>query len=324
MANNKIDLGITLYSLTFDYITGVLDLEGCLRRAKEMGYNGIELVASMMVPEYPYPSEEWMAEFSALLKKYDLEPICYSGYIDLGLRSDRDLTDEEKLQFTINDMVYASKMGFKIMRSQYSLGVELMERLIPLAKKLKVILAVELHHPHNPTLPLWQDYLKLFREKGEGWLGVVPDFGIFQERPHKLFLDQALERGFRADMLEQVLALHASGADMAAVKALPLVGEEPAIVEEIYDSFHPVNLEYLDMVIPYSPYIHGKFYYIDENFQDNCIPYEALLRRVVDLGYEGYIATEYEGHHFTEKEPAQLQLQRFVTMCRRILGGNEA
>jgi len=35
--------------------------------------------------------------------------------------------------------------------------------------------------------------------------------------------------------------------------------------------------------------------------------------------YKGFIACEYEGHHFTDEIPAEQQLKRYVAMCRRIL-----
>ena len=38
--------------------------------------------------------------------------VCWSAYIDMGIRSDRDLTPEEIIQFTRNDMIYAKKAGY--------------------------------------------------------------------------------------------------------------------------------------------------------------------------------------------------------------------
>ena len=93
--DNKIKLGVSLYSFSTEYISDQLDLEGVLKKASEMGYQGIEIVAAQMVPEYPYPSDEWLAYFAGLLKKFNLQPVCWSAYIDMGIRSDRDLTREK-------------------------------------------------------------------------------------------------------------------------------------------------------------------------------------------------------------------------------------
>lgn len=315
-----IELGITLYSLTFDYITGKLNLEGCLKRAKEMGYKGIEIVASMMMPEYPWPSDEWIKKFRDLVAKYELEPVCYSAYVDMGLRSDRDLNEDEIIQFTINDMIAAKKMGFPIVRSQYSMSAAVMEKMIPYAKKLGIKLCVELHFPHNPEVPLWKDFLDLMEQKGEGWLGVVPDMGIFQEKPHALYLRQARDMGFREEKLQQVLKMHSDGEKIDDVLQIGLTDTEKGIVKEMFGTFHPANLSYLDRLVANAPYIHGKFYYIDENCRDNCIPYHKILPYIQKLGFKGYIASEYEGHHFYDDVNPTEQLSRFVKMCNRELG----
>ena len=58
--NTDIKIGVSLYSLSTEFIHGTLDLEGCLKAVHDMGYKGIELVAAQMVPDYPFPSDEWL------------------------------------------------------------------------------------------------------------------------------------------------------------------------------------------------------------------------------------------------------------------------
>ena len=67
-------------------------------------------------------------------------------------------------------------------------------------------------------------------------------------------------------------------------------------------------------------YMHGKFYYINDNLEEIAIPYQEILTMVKDSGYEGYIACEYEGHHFDTQISAVDQLDRYVAMCDHILG----
>ena len=93
--NDKIELGVSLYSLTSEFVTGKMILEDCLKTVSEMGFKGVEIVAAQTVPEYPNPSDKWLFEFSNLLAKYGLTPVCYSAYIDNGLRPDRDLNRDE-------------------------------------------------------------------------------------------------------------------------------------------------------------------------------------------------------------------------------------
>jgi len=160
-----IELCLTLYALSAEYTTGRLDLEGCLMKAFEMGYTGIELVACQMIPEYPHPSKEWMDEFKGLLRKYDLRAVCYSAYVDMGAHSDRDLNEEEIIQTTINDMRYAKYMGFQLVRTQHAISPAIYKKMQSYAKKIGIILAIEMHAPHNPEVPVWKEYLEIMKDQ---------------------------------------------------------------------------------------------------------------------------------------------------------------
>lgn len=195
MAN--IRLGLTLYSFSSEYINRKMNLDDILREARDMGYKGIEIIPAQMCPDYPYVTDEWIGYLKELLDKYELQPVCWSAYLDMGLATGRDLTEEEIIQFTVNDLIYAKKAGFPIVRSQFSIGPEIFRKMVPFCKKIGVKLTIEMHHPHYPKHELWQEYVRICREEGEGWLGIVPDFGIFINTPHKLWCDQALEMGFR-------------------------------------------------------------------------------------------------------------------------------
>ena len=66
-----IKAGITLFSLGTAYLKGELDLEGVIRTAAEMGAEGYEIVASQMIPSYPYVSDEFVEFVNEMEKKYD-------------------------------------------------------------------------------------------------------------------------------------------------------------------------------------------------------------------------------------------------------------
>ena len=93
--NRDIKIGVSIYSFSYFYNLSLMDLEDLLRTSHEMGYEGIEIVAAQMAPEYPNVSDAWIASFKELLEKYQLKLVCWSAYIDMGLHPGRDLTDEE-------------------------------------------------------------------------------------------------------------------------------------------------------------------------------------------------------------------------------------
>ncbi|MCI2049613.1 MAG: sugar phosphate isomerase/epimerase [Lachnospiraceae bacterium] len=318
---SDIRLSLTLYALSAEYTTGRFTLEDCLRKAAQMGYTGIEMVASQMVPEYPYPSRAWMDHFKELLAKYDLHPVCYSAYIDMGTHADRDLSEAEIVESTRADLEYASYMGFDIVRTQHAISPKIYRQMLPYAAKVGVPLTIEMHHPHNPTVPVWQEYLRIMKEEPE-YSGVVPDFSIFAEHPHKLEKIQAVEDfGCRPEMVEEITARHTAGDSEEEMLQGDYTVPEKNYVKELFETYGDghAHLEWLNEVLPYTRYIHGKFWYLDEDEIDRTIPCDKLLPLIKKAGYSGYMASEYEGHHFSETLNSCEQLQRWVNMSRRIL-----
>lgn len=318
---NNIKLGVSLYSFSTEYISEQLDLEGVLRKAKELGFEGIEMIPAQMAPEYPYLSDEWIAEFRGLMEKYGLVPVCWSAYIDMGIRSDRDLTEEEIIEYTLNDLIYAKKAGFPMIRTQHAISPKIFRAMIPYCRELGVKLTIEMHHPHHPEVDVWKEYFEIMKGEGKGILGFVPDFSIFQTRPHQLYIDQAISFGCRKERLDDIIDKHDKKVPLETILDEELSDIEKHTAEEIYHKFSaPARMEQWKDMIDCVFYIHGKFYYLADGEHDPCIPYEELLTTIRDLGYNGYIASEYEGHHFDETIDSAMQLQRYVSLNRKILG----
>ena len=317
---NDIKLGVTLYSFASEYITGKLSLEDLLRTSAEMGYEGVEIVATQMVPEYPYPSDEWLQWFRDTMAKYGLKPVCWSAYVDMGIRTDRDMTETEIIQSTINDLICAKKAGFPMVRTQHAISPKIFRSMIPFCKELGMQLTIEMHSPHHPEVPVWKEYAEIMKGEGKGILGFVPDMSIFQTKPHKLWIDEALEYGCRREKIDEIINKfnrHVSAEEMLDGDYTDIEREYAADIM----SFNPTTrIEQLKDLLDCAFYMHGKFYYIDEELKEGSIPYEDILPRIRDYGYNGYMACEYEGHHFSIEESAVEQLRRYVAMTKKILG----
>ena len=318
--NEQIKIGVSLYSLSTPFIHGRLDLEGCLKAVHEMGYKGVEIVAAQMVPGYPFPTDEWLYHFRGLLEKYELEPVCWSAYIDMGARTDRDMTEAEIMEYTINDLIYAKKAGFPMVRTQHAISPAIFRKMIPYCKALNMKLTIEMHWPHHPEVPVWKEYFGIMKGEGKGYLGFVPDFSIFQYMPHELYLRQAVDFGCRKEKLDEIVKLHAAGGSMEQVEAGDFSDIEKHYAEEMFGKFnHPASIEQFKDVIDCVFYVHGKFYYLDNDDHDPCIPYEDIIPALVSYGYTGYIASEFEGHHFYSDVDCVEQLAHYVAMNRKIL-----
>ena len=248
--NTDIKIGVSLYSLSMEFIHGTLDLEGCLKAVHDMGYKGIELVAAQMVPDYPFPSDEWLYNLRGLPEKYELEPVCWSAYIDMGTRSDRDMNEEEIIQCTLNDLVYAKKAGFPMVRTQHAISPKIFRKMIPYCKELDMKLTIEMHWPHHPDVPVWKEYFEIIKGEGKGYLGFVPDFSIFQEMPHELYLRQVVEFGCRPEKLDEIVKIHAAGGDMDRINNGDYTEIEKHYAEEMFGKFnHPAKVEQLKDVM---------------------------------------------------------------------------
>lgn len=199
---SNIKLGITLYCFTQEYCRGEMTLEDCIRKAKEIGSEGYEIVATQMVPSYPYVSDKFLGEIKAMSEYYDIAPICYSANMDRGMRGDRNLTEDEMLQMAINDVKSANKMGCKVMREQFLLSPEALVKLAPYAEAYNVKVGIEIHNPETPNTPIMREYLSKIQESGSKYIGFVPDFGLFATAPNKPHWDEALAQGVPVEILE--------------------------------------------------------------------------------------------------------------------------
>ena len=318
MGNNGLKFGISLYSFADSFSAERLDMEGMLKAAHEMGCEGISIVAAQHVPEYPYISDEWLYTFRAQMEKYNLEPVCWEGYIDMGMRSDRDLNRDEILEFTKNDIVYARKAGFHMMKTQHSITPEIFRSLLPFCKKMDVKLAIEMHYPHHLHVPVWQEYLGVFAES-DGYLGCVPDLSVWQHYPHQLHINQALGAGCRKEKIDSVLQMMKSGKPLDDAIALDLIAVEKQFAMEFYHKFgNPADLADLPVLLKHTTMIHGKYYYLADTAHDPCIPFDKIMPMIRDSGYDGYILAEYEGHHYSIREDDIEQCRRGVQLMKNL------
>ncbi|HCM5830599.1 sugar phosphate isomerase/epimerase [Klebsiella pneumoniae] len=318
----SIQFAITLYSFTPDFVTGRFTLEDCMQSVSDLGVKGIEFIPAMMTPGYPNLSKEWCKNFRSQMEKFELTPVCYGAYIDKGLHTGRDLTENEILNQTINDLENASKLGFGIMRTQYSLGVKLFEKVLPYAEKLNVKLAVEMHFPHDVNTPVWQDYFSFFDKVDTPFASVIPDMGIFQQKPHSLWIKEKIVTDMlQSDFVHECIELHSMNRTKEEVLERVQGQDESKLqfVNELFWMYKQVNIDDLKFMLPHVQHLHGKFYYVEENNTDENMPHAEIMKCLLDCNFKGTIACEYEGFHFDFEPNAKEQLNRYLKMQRLLI-----
>ena len=324
MANIK--TGITLFSLGTAFVRREMDFEDCVRAAAEMGAEGYEIVASESIPSYPYISDEFLGLVERCKDKYGIAPSCYAAQMDRGMLKDRDLTEDEMVARAITDVISANKLGCTVMREQYLLSPQGLERLAPYAELYNVRVGIEIHNPESPITPAMLDYLEMIERTGSKYVGFIPDFGCFATGPNKPIWDRALAGGASVEQLERCAKLKYE--EVPKEEALKIMEEEcrktPALSDAINIFYGFVQfkksikkeLKGLKHIMPYCFEMHGKFHYVDENLHEPAIPYEEINPVSAETGFNGYIMTEYEdegGYDAIE------QCTRHIAMIKKIM-----
>ncbi|HAL74435.1 MAG TPA: hypothetical protein DCM45_04985 [Clostridiales bacterium] len=326
---------ITLYGFGMKYIQGQSSFEEVLQKARKIGGDGIEIVSPQMIPGHPNPSEEWMDYFRGQMAENNLVPVCYSIYIDSGKHKGRFLTEAERMTGTINEMEYARRMGFSIVRSQDALLPSTMEKLLPYAEELGVHLAIELHGPWSPTTPVFQEYAELFERKNSDYLGIVLDFSAFASGAPATVLNKLPDDICHKDLLLKINRLYATteipendlvkmildqGGDEVDVhvarKAIFSIGPDARMGTPYYRT-HPDYAGFRKL-LKWSKYMHGKFFYVDEQLNCPGIDYPGYVKIMKEEGYKGYIASEYEGGHFDPSISEEEQIIRHINMLEKL------
>ncbi|QKJ20423.1 C-glycoside deglycosidase beta subunit domain-containing protein [Microbacterium hominis] len=285
--------GVSLYSFMHDFGT-VMDLETALAHVADVGATGVEILGEGHVANYPNPSTAWIDSWFGLLEKYSLEPTNYGSWIDTRLHSSgpnaRDLTALEAAGMLQRDLKLARRLGFRFVRPKIGVvssdlvphpaWTEAVERSLDLAAELDVIICPEIHSPTPIKHEVVDDYIDLIQRTGTKHFGLLLDTGIFQDRP-------------------------------IPMKPGELPGRRPAFLDGI--AVDPADIA---GIAEYVVFIQAKFHDIDENLEDQQIPWEPVLRALTDAGYTGYLSSEYEG----ERDPwrAIEQVRRQHSLIRRI------
>ncbi|NTV91457.1 MAG: TIM barrel protein, partial [Clostridiales bacterium] len=173
---SNVKLGITLYCFTEQYAKGEFTFEDCVAAAAGLGAEGYEIVATQMVPSYPFVSDEFAGQVQELRQKYGIGPVCYAANMDRGMRRDRDLTEDEMVSRAINDIKCAHKLGCKVIRQQYLLSPAGLKRIAPYAEFYDIKVGIEMHNPETPGSPAMREFLRVIVESGSKHIGFVPDF----------------------------------------------------------------------------------------------------------------------------------------------------
>lgn len=331
MSKNKIKRGVSLYSYQQEYYLRQMNLEDCIKAVADMGADGIEIISEAMIENFPNPSDEWIAQWFALLKKYNCIPTCYDAFMDGRIRGEEMISDDEAVQQMERDIKLAKKMGFATIRVLCAVPLRIIERALPLAEKLDIKLGIEVHSPFKLATPWLEEYIDFIKRTGTKHFGIIPDFGIFVKRPVRILVRKHIRAGATPAIVEYICECYENSVDfdkmMANVNTMNPNAEDLFWADEAYHYTY-CDPQLLAQYVPYIIHIHGKMYEMTlENgeWDEYSIPNEKIIKVLQDSGWEGYINTEYEGQrHYHDMADFDInsveQVKHHHEMLARYLG----
>ena len=302
-------LGLTLYSASAEFRAGWYDFDGLLDRVADLGIGpGIEIVASQVLPTYPVVSDEFLSTWRAAFDRHGFDASSFGANLDMGRRRDRDMTPDEEFEFSELMFQGAKKLGFPLVRIQ-SAKPELLRRLLPVAERLELKLAYEIHAPMGPNHEAILKVRDTYAELDSPLLGFVADFSSTMHSMSPTLLRAVQRAGLDDEALGTLQRIWATDATMRErqeefigyLKGRDFdpgrLGSFAHLAFNMHGHVDP--REWAD-IMPQIMHLHAKFYDIDESGQEPAIDYPEHVRVFVEGGYRGYWSSEWEGHAFAE------------------------
>lgn len=329
--------GVSLYSYQQAYYTKKLDLEGCIKTAvTTTGCTGIELIYEQMPLErypdavYPNISDKGVARWKDLMAKYGTVPTCMDSFIDSKIYKGRISYMQEQVQMMEQDLKLASKLGFSCIRVLALVPPEVLEACIPMAEYYGVAMGQEVHPRFALDDPWILNVVEIARKHHTKYLGLIPDFGIFNKGLNSAQLNYLKIMGEDSALVDEAAKLFRE--DKSAQEVAEFIrtrgGSERFARMAGSSSFmgryaDPQKLrDVLDVVV----HFHGKCYCVDENGNDPMMNYEEPIQILKEENWDGYISTEFEGqrtYHGQDcpyEEDEIEQVRRHHVMLKRLIG----
>lgn len=266
--------GVSTYSYVNDY-GSVMTLEDAFDHIADTGATGIEIMGEAQVEGYPEPSREWLDSWFRLLDAHKLEPTNMCSWIEHRSTLRHDLTVEEGAAELGRDLRLAHRLGFKFLRPKFGVVSHdltpepnwsaYVERNLDLAHKLGIVICPEIHSPTPIRHPVVDGYIEFIERTGTKNFGLMIDTGIFQDRPLKHWGSHQITEEMR------------NNKHLAFLNGIRVDPEE------------------LLGIAKYVVFIQAKFHDIDEQLEDQQIPWRPVISAIKRSGYTGYLSSEYEG-----------------------------
>lgn len=296
---SSVKRAVSLYSYQEEFFLRKMSLEDCVAAAAATGATGIELIGEQSIRDFPKLTDAFVDQWFGWMDKYGVTPVCHDMFLDYTRFKGKYFTTDEALQSIIRDLKFANRLGFKVMRIIVNTTPELMELAAPYAEEYDVKMGIEVHSPWHINSAWMERHWEVMERTESTHLGFIPDMGAFTKRLARVMTDRLIRQGANPNIVAFVAEQHEQGV-MAEYIIAQVVqrSRNPLDIAVAELSRHNiyVNPHSLLQHIPRIVHVHGKFYEMLDNYTEFSIPYDKIVSVLQKGGYDGYIASEYEGN----------------------------
>lgn len=326
-------LGTTLYSLTPEFHARRYDVFELIDEVgrRDLG-PGLEIVGFQSIKGFPQVSPEFERRFKEAVERNGLQPSCLAVNVDLGRRVGTLMDEDEIVEYMEPQLRAAATLGFPVVRMQFGATPSVIERLLPTAEQLGVCMGMEIHSPHTVHHPVMMALRELYARLDSASVGFIPDFGASVRRHPPLFFEAVERVGVPADATAAMVELWNAPGDpferrlalFDRLRELGVSGDHATLLGKGFGLFgrqDPADWREIgDRIV----HVHGKFFEIDEAGDEPAVPYAELVRVLADIGYAGFVSSEWEGWHWVEGRDGFALLQQHHALLRRLLAKTSA
>lgn len=335
---SKIKTAVSLYSLQDEYLNQRMGLKELMYYLKDNAVEGVEILPDQMIKGAPYPSKETITEWLSLVEETGVKPVVSDVFLNTNLYKNRTLTKKECIELLTAEIKQAHELGIKLIRLVSMVPYWVCEPLLPVCEKYDVAIAIEVHAGMAFDEPETLKFIDEVKRLASPYLGIVIDTGIFCKKFPRVVRAYEVNNGASPEMFDYLDTLFDQGTDLhQAIKAnggkFPeefkqvIKTKEDHFFAPLCDGYENYPYEVLDDLMPYIKHFHFKLFEMTPKGPEYSMDYKGLLQYLHEKGYDGYVATEYEGNRFTlpgkpmqEKEQV-LANQKYLHDCLKEIQG---
>ena len=302
----RIRRGVSFYSYQDEYYLGKLDAEGCIRAVSELGAKGVEIISEAIIPNFPNPPQSWVDQWFTWMEKYGTEPVCYDMFMDGQIIDGIDISEGQAVEIMETNIRLAARLGFRFLRVVYTIPLNIIEKALPCAEQYNVVMGLEIHPPFQLGTEWVDRYIDFIKRTGTKYFSIIPDFGIFMEKPVPAREKKALKHGATPEIVAYIHEAYSSRMTYEqAMEKIRTMNPNDVDLEWAKEAFSCTycDPELIGDYIPYISHIHAKVYDMDLERQiDPSVDNETIFRVLKEKGWSGYVCTEYEGQRIFHDE----------------------